>query len=184
MPASRAHRQRRRPRAVGEDADDARRRRARPRSARSSSARRLLPRPDASTTIPEISHAPTRSRAACSAEAHALAAVARDHCADRPVRQAEGVERSARPRRRRPARSTSTKPMPQLKVRHISSRGTAPSRCSQSNTGGSADRRGVDVEAEAVGDDADDVLGQAAAGDVRHRVDRRAAASSSSIGLT
>src|SRR5690606_15158117 len=36
------------------------------------------------------------------------------------------------------AAATSTKPMPQLKVRHISSRGPAPSRCSHSKTGGSA----------------------------------------------
>src|SRR6185437_16321946 len=36
-----------------------------------------------------------------------------------------------------PEARITVKPMPQLKVRHISSRGTLPSRCSHSNTRGS-----------------------------------------------
>ena len=75
-------------------------------------------------------------KSARSADADTFAAAGRDDLADAPVRQAEAIE-FAFDRGAPSADTTSTKPMPQLKVRHISSFATAPSRCSQSNTGGS-----------------------------------------------
>jgi hypothetical protein len=61
--------------------------------------------------------------------------------------------------------TTTTMPMPQLKVRSISASATPPAAASQAKTAGRARRR-VDRGAEAVGQHARQVLGQAAAGDV------------------
>ena len=104
---------------------------------------------------------------------HALVAARRHDLADRPRGQAEAVASAPSVASAGVAAARSAvKPMPQLNVRHISSRATLPSRCSQSNTGGSVHVRAVEREAEAVGHHADDVFLQAAAGDVRHAVHR------------
>ena len=74
-------------------------------------------------------------------------------------------------------------PMPQLKVRSISASATPPVCASQPKTGGTGMRAEVELHADAVGQDARDVVGEAAAGDVGERLDaagglatRRAAA--------
>ena len=62
-------------------------------------------------------------------------------------------------------------PMPQLKVRSISSRSNLASACSQAKTGGRAKCAKVDLGGKAVGQHARDVVGEAAAGDMGERLD-------------
>ena len=65
--------------------------------------------------------------------------------------------------------------MPMLNVRQASASGTSPLRTSHVNSAGTSQRRTVDARRRALGQHARHVVGEPAAGDVRHAVDQAVA---------
>ena len=102
-----------------------------------------------------------------------------------PVRVRLRSRRSGRRRARRrrcsacstasasPGATTRIRPMPMLNVRSMSSRGTAPDRWSHWKSGGTVHELEMNDGVGAVRQHARQVVGDAAAGDVRHALDRR-----------
>src|SRR5688500_571003 len=148
----------------------------------SGSACRLLPRPEARTAMRFIGHAASGGRRyskaltraasgrAASADADPIDGSGVDHMADGAMGEAEAIEvgadRGDIARRDHQYEADATVERAPHFVLRDCAFALQPVEYRRQH-----DRRGLDVEAESIRDHADDVLGQAAAGDVGHRTD-------------
>ena len=139
---------------------------SRPLATASISACRLLPRPEISTPRRRASGVPFI--AVVDHAAGSGAHLTDDGCV-RLTRAPAGARSSSSTAG---AAHATISPMPMLNVRSMSSSGTAPARCSHPKIGGTLPRRPSTTRLGAVGQDARQVVGDAAAGDVRHALDQ------------
>ena len=100
-----------------------------------------------------------------------------DRCRCACARSPASSSTRDRARPRAPAATTTTMPMPQLNTRCISSSATLPCRCSQSKIGGRGQRARSRRACRPSGSMRGTFSTQAAAGDVRHALDRQRRAS-------
>ena len=140
---------------------------------RRAAAPRFEPRPEMRTVMRGVGMWLAGVQAASDDDGRRLARRQRDdrcRCAARarPRRRATVIARSACS-----GATTTAMPMPQLNTRCISSSATLPWRCSQSKIGGRVHAERARRACRPVGQHARHVLEQAAAGDVRHALDRQ-----------